>query len=100
VLSSEVEGMPNALMEAMSLELSCISTQVGAVPELITNNFNGFIVPKRDYKELGEKIWQLLNSEDLQSRFGKNARKTMESRFTWERNVQLVEKCYLSIINH
>ncbi len=99
VLSSEVEGMPNALMEAMSMRLPCVSTNVGAIPELILNGYNGFLVPKGDYKALGEKIWELLNNKDLQVKFGINARKRMAIKFSWEKNIKFVEKCYLSIIN-
>lgn len=98
VLTSEIEGMPNALMEAMSMGMPCVSTNAGAVPELISDGYNGFIAPKGDYNVLGEKIWELLNNEDLQDKFGINARKRMLSKFSWKRNIELVEKCYLSII--
>ncbi len=58
ILTSDYEGMPNALMEAMALGLPCISTDCkpGGARELIDNNNSGIIVPIGDEVCLAEKI--------------------------------------------
>lgn len=76
VLTSDYEGMPNALMEAMSLGLPCISTDCrpGGARTLIENGKNGIIVPVRDSDALAEKISYLLDNPDEAERMAKEAR--------------------------
>lgn len=63
VLTSDYEGMPNALMEAMALGLPCISTDCrpGGARTLIDNGINGYIVPLRDEEALAERISYILS---------------------------------------
>lgn len=62
VLSSDFEGMPNALMEAMALGVPCISTDCkpGGARELIEDGVNGWIVPRNDVDSLARKITEVL----------------------------------------
>lgn len=81
VLSSDYEGMPNALMEAMALGLPCISTnwRPGAANELISENENGFIVPMGDEKCLAERIAFMLERKEEAERMGKNASEILKT---------------------
>ena len=74
VLSSHYEGMPNALAEAMSLGLPCISTDcpVGGPRFLINEEENGILVPVDDDDALADAIERVLNNEDLKEKLGKN----------------------------
>lgn len=76
VLPSDYEGMPNALMEAMSLGLPCISTDCrpGGAKTLIDNGKNGFIVPVRNVNALAKKISYLLDNIDVAEQVAKEAR--------------------------
>ncbi len=66
VLSSEFEGMPNVLIEAMASGCACVSTNCDFGPsELIENGKNGFLVSVHDYKAMAEKICELLDNEYL-----------------------------------
>ena len=62
VLSSDYEGMPNTLMEAMVLGIPCISTDCrpGGAKELITDGIEGRIVPCRNEEELSRAIQETL----------------------------------------
>lgn len=75
LLTSNFEGMPNALIEGMAMGLACISTDFpsGAAQEIIEDGENGFIVPMNDYILLAEKLQTLIDSPKLKKHFQKNA---------------------------
>lgn len=75
VLSSNYEGMPNALIEAMCLGLPVISTDVSGAEELITNGKSGFIVPRNSPEKLAEAMCKVLSDEALQKQFAYQAKK-------------------------
>lgn len=81
VLSSDYEGMPNALMEAMASGLPCVSTDCGGggARFLIQNGENGLLVPQRDEEKMAEAMEKLLSDEALSAKLGENARKLQES---------------------
>ncbi len=72
VLTSDYEGMPNALMEAMVLGLPCISTDCspGGARDLIENDVNGIIVPCRNAEILAEKMKTILSDPVGASKIG------------------------------
>lgn len=75
VLSSDYEGIPNALIEAMSLGLPCISTDCkpGGARTLITNGVNGIITPWRDEKKLSDAILFMILNPSEANRIGEIA---------------------------
>lgn len=80
VLASRQEGMPNALIEAMSLGLPCIATDCpcGGPSDLIINNENGVLVPVSDEKAMKEAIIRVLSDENFAERIGKAATKVQD----------------------
>lgn len=74
VFTSEHEGFPNALLEALYFGLPCISTDCPHGPaDMISDGENGFLVPVGNVDALAERMKQLMNSEKLQATFRKNA---------------------------
>lgn len=84
VLSSNFEGMPNALMEAMALGLPSISTDCpcGGPRELIRNGENGMLVPVGDEKALSEAMLYMLEHPDEANAMGQEAMKIRETHST------------------
>ena len=74
VLPSNYEGIPNSLLEAMSLALPVIATNSSTtIPKIINNNSNGIIINKNSEQELIDKIEYLLDNKELRESLGKNA---------------------------
>ena len=71
-LPSIKEGFPYALLEAMAAGLPIITTPVGGVLEIVTNEINGFIVPKEKPREIARALEKILNSQELQKKFRQN----------------------------
>lgn len=73
VLSSYFEGMPNSLIESMASNLACISTDVGAVSDIIDDNYNGFLYNPGDIKQLAKFLQIFIDSETIRKEFSNKA---------------------------
>ncbi|HTM57081.1 MAG TPA: glycosyltransferase family 4 protein [Candidatus Udaeobacter sp.] len=78
------EGLPNALIEAMSLARPVIGTPVTGIRELIQDGVNGLLVPPDDPRSLRAAIDRLAGDRALARRLGAEARRSVE-RFEWSR---------------
>ena len=76
VMTSEFEGLPNALIEAMMLGLPCISTDYDGVEEVIENNRTGILIPCNDVDALVEAITRILSDRLYADLLKTNALKT------------------------
>ena len=75
VFPSLMEGLPNALIEAMRSGLPCVSFDCDTGPrELIKNGENGYLVPPNDLEGLLENVERLITDEKLREKIGANAR--------------------------
>lgn len=75
VLSSDYEGIPNALIEAMAIGLPCISTDCspGGARALIENEKNGLLVPCNDTEKLASAMIKMIQDRELAKKCGENA---------------------------
>jgi glycosyltransferase involved in cell wall biosynthesis len=67
VLPSYGENLPYALLEAMGAGLPVVATPVGAIPELVEDGRNGFLIPPGDYQALAARIVRLLEDASLRA---------------------------------
>lgn len=74
VLPSYSEGMPNSLMEAMATGIASISTNVGAVPDLIEHQVNGIMINPKDITALTDSLNQLLLNSKLRDTLASKAK--------------------------
>jgi glycosyltransferase involved in cell wall biosynthesis len=72
-LSSRFEGLPIALLEAMSTGLACVATTVGGIPEVLTDGADGLLVPPEDPDRLAAALGALLGDARRRVELGRRA---------------------------
>ena len=94
LMTSEFEGLPIALLEAMSMSLPVVSTTAGGIGEVITNEKEGLLVPVNKPHELSDPLKKLINDQELRGQMGAAARQRIVSAFSLERMVDELEELY------
>jgi glycosyltransferase involved in cell wall biosynthesis len=97
-VSSETDGTPNGALEAAACGRPIISNKIGNMPEFIVDGYNGFLVP-RNIEAYVEKLLYLKHNRTHLVEMGKNARKTIETGWTWKIQAENYRKMFRSIIN-
>lgn len=85
VLTSKVEGFPNAVMEAMASCTPPVAAAVGGVPELIRNEETGLLVDSREPADFAAAVARLLDDPILRKNMGTRAGQWVREHFTVER---------------
>jgi glycosyltransferase involved in cell wall biosynthesis len=91
-LPSLSEGLSSAILEAMATSLPIVATEVGGIPELVTNGDNGFLVSPADPESLSLAIQRLTDNPEEARRMGMRGRRRMEEQFTLERKIAETEQ--------
>lgn len=94
LMTSLTEGMPNTVLEAMSLELPVVSTNVGGLPELVEEGVSGLLTPVGDVAALSGAVIRLLNDLTQRQVFAQAARKRIELNFDFSNRVKSMEDLY------
>ncbi|MBB6176073.1 glycosyltransferase involved in cell wall biosynthesis [Anoxybacillus tengchongensis] len=92
LLPSDTEGMPLSILEAMSIGLPCVATDVGGVSELIEHGETGFVVNKGDDRELVHALRALIENEHLRLQMGQKSKERYEKLFTKEKFLEGVAR--------
>lgn len=75
VENGDRDGIPNVLVEAMSMKRAVVSTLISGIPELVEHRRNGLLVPQKDPAELAQALEELLNDPVLRTKLGDAARR-------------------------
>lgn len=87
LLPSYNEGMPISILEAMAYKLPIISTNIGGIPQLVTNNIEGYLFNAGNLNELESILNNVLSSEKLRKTLGENSFNKVEKEFNIEKNI-------------
>jgi len=98
VLSSDWEGLPYTIIEAMMSGLPVVATRVGGVPELVENGVTGFIVPPKNPQALAKGLQRLLDDPELRHRMGQLGREKALREFTLDRMLRETERVYEEVL--
>lgn len=94
VLPSHAEGLPMSLLEAMAAGCPVIATDVGGIPDIVSDGVNGLLVPAGDRDALALALHRLLIDRELAARLGGAARETIRRRFTTEHALERLDQIY------
>jgi glycosyltransferase involved in cell wall biosynthesis len=92
--SAQPEPIANVMMEAMSLGVPVIATNIGGSPEAVADGITGFLVPPADPEALADKIELLMNDPKLCERLGQAGPARVVERFSIEEMIQKTEALY------
>ena len=92
------EGIPRVLMEAASMGLSLISTDMPGCREVVNDGQNGFLIPTRDSKTLASCISRLAAEPELRKQFGNASRELATQRFDIHPIANQIENIYSSTL--
>ena len=82
--TTNIDNTPISVIEAMSLGLAVVSTNIGGMPMLIDHNKNGILVPVNDAKTMASEISKLVEDSEKAQLLSKNARDKVEA-FAWKK---------------
>lgn len=93
MLTSDYEGLPMVILEAMSFGKPIIASDVGGVSEIVHNDINGYVL-KNDANIFAERIEHILDNEDTYRLFCKNSHKIFKEELTLDKMVKSYYEIY------
>ena len=95
--TSEFEGLPIAMLEAMSCEVPVVATRAGGIGEVIQHGKQGYLTEIEEWEELEKYCLELLLNPQLRADMALAARKRVIEKFSMKRMVSELEKIYLEV---
>ncbi len=99
VIPSRMESIPQVIKEAFFLKIPIIATNVGGIPELITHEKTGILIPPNDPNKLKESISELLSNKELLEKISNNGFNFVMKNFTWGTLLPKYVKFYEDLLN-
>lgn len=98
VLPSHSEGSPYVLLEAMAARVPVVATEVGGVPEVVTDEESALLVPSLDPRAMSFAVARVLEEPELARRLTANAYSLVTTAYTPETQIRSLVKLYLSLV--
>jgi len=98
VHASQLDSLPNALLEAMSLGKPSVITSVGGVPEVVKHEVNGFLVAPNDPEQLAVSLLRFMKDPSLRAAIGHEAQNTYVRHFRPQIMTRRLEKAFDDIV--
>jgi len=96
--SSEREGLGLSLIEAMAAAKPVIGTDIGGIPEVIKDRYNGLLVPPKNSNVLAQSIIYLLENREERMLMGENGLKMAKEKFSSQSMVAEIEQLYIKLL--
>ena len=99
VVPSRMESLPTNIKEAFYFKIPVVATNVGGIPELITDNHTGLLIPSEDSEKLVEVINKLLSNSSLSHSLSNQAYDFVLNHLTWEKVLPKYIEFYTNLLN-
>jgi glycosyltransferase involved in cell wall biosynthesis len=99
VLTSDFEGTPNVILEAMASGLPVVATSVGGVAEVVRHGETGYLADPEDKQSMTDALLRLIDSRQLRAELGSRARKYIEANHSIGRLPGLLEDIYCEALS-
>lgn len=98
LMSSQFEGLPVALLEAMSMQLPVVATPVGGIREAVADGLTGLLVPAGDAAAMASAALELIDDQNRRRAMGDAGRKRVQQSFSLARAVRETEEVYARVL--
>ena len=98
VLTSNWEGLPRSIIEAMRAGLPVIASDVGGVNELVEEGVTGYLVPRGDVETLRARLETLIDNPELRQQMGMAGYERFIEKFTFDRMLKETVKVYEEVL--
>ncbi|MBN2071289.1 MAG: glycosyltransferase family 4 protein [Candidatus Krumholzibacteriota bacterium] len=95
---STLEATPYVIIEAMSLGVPVVASDIFGIPELVSDGETGLLVDEGDSGRLAESVERLMSDRELLERMSKRSLEVFKERFTIERSVSLTSRLYEALV--
>jgi glycosyltransferase involved in cell wall biosynthesis len=92
--AGNVDGLPNALLEALASGRAVVASRVAGIPDVVVDGVNGLLVAPGNAAALANAIRRLAEDPETRRRLGAEARRCAVRDLTWDRAAQAFEECY------
>ena len=96
--TNQVDNMPVSVLEACAMGLPVVATEVGGIPDLLTHEKTGLLVPDNDDQAMAESVLRLINEPDLTGRLSVNGRK-LAVQSSWEEIYPRWKQVFAEVMN-
>ena len=96
---AQMEAFGMVFIEAMACKTPIIGTKIGGIPEVISNNKDGFLVPPSNADALKQAIKKIISNKDLAKRMGENGYVKVHKIFTWKVKTLATMKVFNEYLN-
>lgn len=100
VLTSKMEGFPNAIMESMASRTPCVAAPVGGIPELIQNDMTGVLLEERTAVAFSDAVCALLDDPERRERLGNAAGAWVREQLPLDRMVEAHRQLYHTLLQN
>ncbi len=99
LITSRFEGIPNVIHESLACETPVVSTNVGGISGIISNNENGYLYDITNYNNAVDLISEIVNDNNKMRELGKNGRRLIEKEYSWDVVTDKIYNIYRKLID-